>query len=59
MKTNQHKGFRELVPEEGKVLTQAAEVPENERIYATAVALGKGARADAWVEVDPPAPEEE
>lgn len=60
MKTIKHKeGFRELLPDEGKVLTQAADVAAEERIYATAVALGKGARVDAWVEVDPPAPDEE
>ena len=57
MKTVKHANFRELIPEEGKVLTQAAEVPAENRIFATAVALGKGARADAWKEVDPPAPE--
>ena len=56
MKTIKRSKFRELVPEEGKVLTQAANVPDEERIFASAVALGKGARADAWVEVDPPAP---
>lgn len=54
MKTIQHKGFRELVAEGGKVLTQAAEVAAEERIYSPAVSLGKGARADAWKEVDPP-----
>lgn len=55
MKTLQHKGFRELVAEGGKVLTQAAEVAADERIYSPAVCLGKGARADTWKEVDPPA----
>ena len=52
MRTIQHKGFRELIPDAGKVLTQTAAVSPENRIYATAVALGKGARADAWTEVD-------
>jgi len=56
MKTIKNAEFRELVPDEGKVLTQAGNVPDSERIYATAVALGKGARVDRWIEVDPPEP---
>lgn len=59
MKTVKHANFRELIPEEGKVLTQSAEVPAESRIYATAVSLGKGARVDAWKEVDAPEPEPE
>lgn len=56
MKTIKNSYYRELVAEEGKVLTQAADVPAEERIYTPAVCLGKGTRADAWKEVDPPAP---
>ena len=59
MKTVKHANYRELIPEEGKVLTQSANVADEDRIYATAVALGKGARADAWKEVDAPEPEPE
>lgn len=57
MKTVKHASFRELVADNGKVLTQSADVADDERIYATAVSLGKGTRADAWKEVDPPAPD--
>lgn len=52
MITKKHADFRELVADQGKLLTQAAEVAAENRIYAKAVALGKGGRADAWAEVD-------
>lgn len=57
MKTIKHANFRELVADEGKRLTQSANVPDDERIYPVAVALGKGTRADAWKEVDAPEPD--
>jgi len=57
MRTVKHSSFRELIADEGKRLTQSANVPDDERIFVTAVALGKGTRVDAWKEVDAPEPD--
>lgn len=43
--------IEELIAEDGKMLTQNAHIPLQERILAYAVMLGRGCPADDWIEI--------
>lgn len=45
------KQLRTLHPAEGHVLTQSADVPDNERIFSPLVCLGSKDSADNWREI--------